>query len=410
MAARSRRRWLARLLARWARALEGEARPQAAERGAGEQPTVAPLHGGPPAHWLEDVRRARPDLVPGRDGLSPGAQVSTGGSRTPISSPLPLQPPRPPQRGENRGAGVRARATAAPPLAPALSPPLSQHQDHPRRFVQSESEAKVEAPSPLRPSRSSPEEEGWGRGIRAKRPQGAEASEAPSRNHNSSRRARTLEREAKVEPPLPLGLPRPADGGEGRGEGLRAQSRETAPLTPSLSPPRGVRRTEDAAALEALSGSHNHPRLASAAENEATIEPPLPLRLPRTPEGKEDRGERFRAQSREAPPLTPSLSPPRGERGTVGIGVEEAFSRHQDQPRPADTSASEGRFEPSLPFSGGDVPTTAPLPAWPSASPDPWPALPTAPAAEAVNLRLEARRLEHRRRLEHEQRGLPWSA
>ncbi len=39
-----------------------------------------------------------------------------------------------------------------------------------------------------------------------------------------------------------------------------------------------------------------------------------------------------------------------------------------------------------------------------------WPSLPTAPEAEAVNLRLEARRLEHRRRLEHEQRGLPWSA
>ncbi len=433
------RRWrtlLSRLFTRWARVVGGEASPPTVEPEAGKRGATA-TPGGPPAHWLEAVRQARPDLFAEREHVFPVAQADPSRPGAPPSTPLtPTLSPLRGARGSERWlrGATGHEAAKGQPIAEVggtgaypsgVEPEGARARDQTRELGdESLALSDVSPPSPFRPPRlplrgargpqgstpSSPREAGLERASHSPRRGASESERLPSVARGPESRAdHEPGRSAPSEPSPPPGSSWSRDPGPAA---LPGTSRPVAPRPVASEPPPageaslrfdswGLRAAGTAGTPEAGPGARAAKQRAPESSSPGTAAGSVvhEFQWPAGEQGwRRERGlDELRDRRLLAAPLTPTLSPRSAARGPELTRSEERV------PELAQSGAAVAECPPA-------APEPWPAPAWSLAPPDPWPPLPAEAVAEAVNLRLEARRSAHRRRLEREQRGQPWSA
>jgi hypothetical protein len=340
------RRWLlapvARRLRAWAGRVLGEDGIAAA----------APAAGGPPAHWLEHIRRRRPELVAGLTGAAPLFEARTAGVRT--------AEPRPPAAPGPAGAPA-AETRPREARSPRPGPPETRWGKTPfRRRV-------AAAPAPA--ARRSPS-------LAASRPAAGARTSLPGPELQPSPTA------AETSPDADPGAA-PAEVPPRRRRGPRFAGRLLAERSPAAQVP---------AAPSPAAPSPAAP--SPAAPSPAAPSPAAPSPSPRPP------AERL-----------PAAAPAVGDHGglTASFAADPrraAMPEGRWPQRPAARAAAPRppaaaeRLEPP--------PRDAAPPSWPAPAGELWPSLPKSPPAPAVEPAAPAR-AERARRLRREQEGKAWN-
>lgn len=357
------RRWLLAPVARlraWAERVLGE-------DGTAPLAAAPAAPGGPPAHWLEHIRRRRPELVAGLTRTAPLFEAQRLGP-----PPAAVRPPAAAAVAEEAASAGDAEGPARPLRPPAPAPPGSaetrrglRQPAFARRRTSAAGERPADAepaavaarspaaapPREARPPRPGPEVSGWGRLPFRRRPP-RPAAAAPA--------APTPLPGPELEPPAAAAFRRGAAGTE--------------------SPPRRPRGS--------LPGGRPLVEPAVAAASAATV-----------------------SVAATSPAETPSAFPAVGRRGDGPTASFAAAPRRAAMvdgrwPRPPDREA-EPLPRPSAERLEPPPRSAAPL-RWPAPAADPWPDLPASRPASAVEPAAVAG-AGRARRLRREQEGKAWN-
>jgi len=367
-------RAVARRLRRWADfVLRDEAGVPASEASQPPAPPPAPVgeDDGPPAHWVERVRRAAPEL------LRPPA-----GRSRPVRPP-PSTPPQPEPRGAPREMPPERRFP--PTDTPFASP---QAPEGPGRPPAEEEASSREVPAPPRQGASAGPAE-----ARPPSPSGVNLRPHPARPEPPPMRFAPVPTASAGEPPgavapPPALSPSPADAGDAgsptaRGARSFFPAEGGGPRPPGVPPVRPPEQAIQAALDRAPTPRRASPPPAATVEG---LAPPA--------------GDARRERPSEAARLFwPEAAAPRGDR------PDRAASRFRsDLPEPGRDrlDGAAPRFWPDLPEPGDDRVDLA--------SPRFWPELPgaaprAARGADELDIEAPLSAQERRRRIDREQRG-----
>jgi hypothetical protein len=447
---RALRRRLAQWLRGWADRLEADGEPQPDGERTEPAATAAAPATGPPEHWLRLVRRHAPQLL---RAARPGAEL-------PAATPSPEAFPA--SETEGAEAGVAPHPRVSHPAAPADRTEPSRPQVRPSdgesgvtgavaatetgwavptdtaRIRPADAQVGELAAPPVRPRRGDESREGGTRGRQRTYPNLVEQGPAT----NSEAMAGEAVSPGATTPSQPRPAAVTSASEPGRAGRATFRPAPTVAQRPWWKPP-GKRASVTRSVPPGPGGARPElPRSAGAATPGPVPEPQGPSHPERNrgaagPARDLDVSGHARHAERvnpSAPPSAPLAAAPSADRRRAAIAPPRTLARQRQTEYPSSPGSPAGVVSfpvPEAPVSATQselVPAYSSAGAWPSLGEDSavvataseggserWPSLPSPGDADgecrtARALSGERRRAERERRLDREQRGIPWSA